>query len=161
LSLFSSGIFPIAGHKGYYREQFSLYRSGVVAIIGPPNAGKSTLLNQLLQTKDRHCHSQAADHAKPDHGHCQWRRVSDDSPGYPRLHEAQRGDEPADGAGRSSKVLNEADVAFFLADSTDMAAKKLERRAEEFKKYLDRITCPVVLALNKRDLLPYRKGCCR
>ncbi len=29
----------------------SAHRSGVVAIIGPPNAGKSTLLNHLLQQK--------------------------------------------------------------------------------------------------------------
>lgn len=27
------------------------YRSGVVAVIGPPNAGKSTLLNRYLEQK--------------------------------------------------------------------------------------------------------------
>ena len=49
--------------------------------------------------------------------------------------------------------LADADVALFLVDGNDRAPARLERRGEEYRGYLDGIRCPVVLALNKIDLL--------
>jgi GTP-binding protein Era len=49
--------------------------------------------------------------------------------------------------------LAEADVVLFLVDGTDMPPSKLEQRAAEYRGYLEKITTPVVLALNKVDLM--------
>ncbi len=130
----------------------TLYRSGVVAIIGPPNAGKSTLLNHLLRQKiaivtprPQTTRNRIMGIVTGPH----YQMILLDTPG---LHEARE-------AMNQQMVrvalesLNEADVVLFLADGANMAAKKLEKRAEEFRGYLSRVTCPVVLALNKRDLL--------
>jgi GTP-binding protein Era len=124
----------------------------VVAIIGPPNAGKSTLLNHLLRQKiaivtprPQTTRNRIMGIVTGPH----YQMILLDTPG---LHEARE-------AMNQQMVrvalesLNEADVVLFLADGANMAAKKLEKRAEEFRGYLSRVTCPVVLALNKRDLL--------
>lgn len=152
MSLFSSGIFPIAVKKGRPLNS-SPYRSGVVAIIGPPNAGKSTLLNQLLRQKI------AIVTPKPQTTRnrimgivtgSQYQIILLDTPG---LHQA-REEMNRQMVRVAFESLAEADAVLFLADSTDMAVSKLEQRAEEFQGYLSRVTCPVVLALNKMDLLP-------
>ncbi len=153
MSLFSSGVFPVAVKKGFKPLNSSLYRSGVVAIIGPPNAGKSTLLNQLLRQKI------AIVTPKPQTTRNRIMGIVTgptsqmillDTPG---LHEAQE-EMNRQMVRVALETLAEADTVLFLADSADMAARKLEKRAEEFAGYLGRITCPVVLALNKMDLLP-------
>ncbi len=153
MSLFSSGVFPVAVKKGFKPLNSSLYRSGVVAIIGPPNAGKSTLLNQLLRQKI------AIVTPKPQTTRNRimgivtgptYQMILLDTPG---LHEAQE-EMNRQMVRVALDTLAEADTVLFLADSVDMAAKKLGKRAEEFAGYLGRITCPVVLALNKMDLLP-------
>ena len=131
----------------------SPYRSGVVAIIGPPNAGKSTLLNQLLRQKI------AIVTPKPQTTRNRimgivtgpdYQMILLDTPG---LHEA-REEMNRQMVRVALESLAEADAVLFLADSADMAASKREKRAEEFQGYLARVTCPAVLALNKMDLLP-------
>ena len=131
----------------------SPYHSGVVAIIGPPNAGKSTLLNQLLRQKI------AIVTPKPQTTRNRimgivtgegYQMILLDTPG---LH-AAREEMNRQMVRVALESLAEADAVLFLADSTDMPAAKLEQRAEEFRGYLAKIACPVVLALNKMDLLP-------
>ena len=129
------------------------YRSGVVAIIGPPNAGKSTLLNQLLRQKIAIVTPKPQTTRNRIMGIVtgpQYQMILLDTPG---LHEA-REEMNRQMVRVALESLAEADAVLFLADSADMTASKLKQRAEEFRGYLDRITCPVVLALNKMDLLP-------
>lgn len=130
----------------------SLYRSGVVAIIGPPNAGKSTLLNHLLRQKiaivtprPQTTRNRIMGIVTGD----QYQMILLDTPG---LHQA-REEMNQQMVRVALESLGEADVVLFLADGANMAAKLLEKRAEEYRGYLSRVSCPVVLALNKRDLL--------
>ncbi len=130
----------------------SLYRSGVVAIIGPPNAGKSTLLNHLLQQKIAIVTPRPQTTRNRIMGivtGAEYQMILLDTPG---LHDA-REEINRQMVRVALESLTEADVVLFLADCSDMAPKKLEKRAEEFQGYLSRVTCPAVLALNKMDLL--------
>ena len=131
------------------------YRSGVAAILGPPNAGKSTLLNQLLRQKI------AIVSPKPHttrnrimgvmHGE-NYQIILLDTPG---LHEAR--EEMNRRMIRAAlEAVAEADVAVYLADASDPAAQK-PARIEYQLTALAQAQCPVLLALNKIDLLPKEK----
>lgn len=128
------------------------YRSGVIAIIGPPNAGKSTLLNQLLQQKI------AIVTPKPQTTRNRimgivtgpsFQIILLDTPG---LHDA-REEINRQMVRVALASLAEADAVLFLVDCTDRDSGKLAKRAGEYAGYLATITQPVVLALNKRDLI--------
>ena len=129
------------------------HRSGVVAIIGPPNAGKSTLLNHLLQQKIAIVTPRPQTTRNRIMGIVTaqgYQMILLDTPG---LHQ------PREEMNRqmvrvAMESLTDADVALFLADSADRAPARLERRREEYRGYLGGIRCPVVLALNKIDLVP-------
>ncbi len=132
-----------------------IYRSGVAAILGPPNAGKSTLLNQLLRQKI------AIVSPKPQttrnrimgvmHGE-DYQVILLDTPG---LHEAR--EEINRRMMRAAlEAVAEADVAVYLADASDPAALK-PARFEQQLATLKQAQCPVLLALNKIDLVPKEK----
>ncbi len=130
----------------------SLYHSGVVAIIGPPNAGKSTLLNHLLRQKIAIVTPRPQTTRNRIMGiitGSDYQMILLDTPG---LHEA-REEMNRQMVRVAMESLSEADAVLFLTDCSDMAAKKLEKRSEEYRGYLSGITRPVVLALNKMDLL--------
>lgn len=134
------------------KKHTGVYRSGVVAIVGPPNAGKSTLLNHLLQqkiaivtplpqtTRNRILGIVTG----PD-----YQILFLDTPG---LHKAKEllNQEMVRVALES---LTEADVVLFLADATVEVSANQEKRRHEYQEYLHRVRCPSVLAVNKVDLL--------
>ncbi|NQS71830.1 MAG: GTPase Era [Desulfobulbaceae bacterium] len=128
------------------------YRSGVVAILGPPNAGKSTLLNRLLQQKI------AIVSPKPQttrnrimgvvHGD-NYQMILLDTPG---LHEAK--EEINRRMVRAAlDSIAEADVILFLTDSSEATPERPERLQQQLA-FLEAAQAPVVLALNKVDLAP-------
>ncbi|MHB1348261.1 MAG: GTPase Era [Desulfobulbaceae bacterium] len=128
------------------------YRSGVVAIIGPPNAGKSTLLNHFLGQKI------AIVTPKPQTTRNRilgvltgeaFQIILLDTPGLHKPREMLN----REMVRIALDTLAEADVVLFLADATVADQKRLERLGDEFSAYLQQATCPVVLALNKIDRL--------
>ncbi|NLX18247.1 MAG: GTPase Era [Desulfobulbus sp.] len=129
------------------------YRSGVVTILGAPNVGKSTLLNQLLQQKIAIVTPKAQTTRNrimgivtgPD-----FQILLLDTPG---LHAAKE-----EINRRMVKIamasLAEADAVLFLVDCSSWNHDKRIQKAEEYSGYLQGVTKPVVLALNKCDLIP-------
>jgi GTP-binding protein Era len=128
------------------------YHSGVVAVVGPPNAGKSTLLNRYLQqkiaivtplpqtTRNRILGIVTG----PD-----YQMIMLDTPGLHKARELLN----KEMVRIAMETLTEADIVLFLADASAMAGKKLEKRRSEYSGYLKKIQCPAILALNKVDLL--------
>jgi GTP-binding protein Era len=123
-------------------------RAGLVAVVGKPNAGKSTLLNRVIgeklsitsakpqSTRDRIVGILTADDAQ---------MVILDTPGLlePRyaLHDAMRATALA--------ALRDADVVIYLVDVTEGVPIPLEEAA----RLEHPVRAPVLLALNKSDTL--------
>jgi GTP-binding protein Era len=130
------------------------YRSGVVAIIGPPNAGKSTLLNRLLGQKVAIVTPRPQTTRNrilgivngPD-----YQMIMLDTPGLHKPRELMN----REMVRIAMESLAEADVVLFLVDAAAMNLRQLEKRKQEYREYLGRIQCPVLLALNKIDLLEH------
>ncbi|RUM44984.1 MAG: GTPase Era [Desulfocapsa sp.] len=132
--------------------QQNSYHSGVVAVVGPPNAGKSTLLNRYLQQKI------AIVTPLPQTtrnwilgivGGSDYQMIMLDTPGLHKARERLN----KEMVRIAMETLSEADIVLFLADASAMAGKKLEKRRTEYCGYLEKIQCPAMLALNKIDLL--------
>ncbi len=128
------------------------YKSGVVAIIGPPNAGKSTLLNRLLGQKIAIVTPRPQTTRNRILGIVNgpnYQIIMLDTPGLHKPREMMN----REMVRVALESLTEADVVLFLADAAAMNIEQLEKRRQEYKKYLSRIQCPALLALNKIDLL--------
>lgn len=132
------------------------YRSGVVAIIGPPNAGKSTLLNHFLGQKV------AIVTPKPQTTRNRILGVLTgeshqiillDTPGLHKPREMLN----REMVRIALDTLSEADIVLLLADAQVNKSEQLEKLASEFIEYLQQVSCPVVLALNKVDQLEKSK----
>ncbi|WP_051309992.1 GTPase Era [Desulfogranum japonicum] len=128
------------------------YRSGVVAIVGPPNAGKSTLLNYLLgqkisivSHKPQTTRNRIAGIVTSD----TYQIILLDTPG---LHKARdlMNQEMVKVALDS---VDEADVVLFVEDSAAMSHKQREKVVKQYREYFSQIRVPAVLALNKSDLI--------
>lgn len=124
-------------------------KSGMVAIVGPPNAGKSTLMNGLLGQKISIVTPKPQTTRNRILGimnEPEYQIVLLDTPG---LHKAGQplNQEMVKIALAS---LTEVDVILFLVDVT----MDLPRKRAEFVGYLQGIKLPTVLLLNKIDLLP-------
>lgn len=123
-------------------------RSGMVAIVGPPNAGKSTLLNVLLGQKI------SIVTPKPQTTRNRIVGILND-PAYqivmldtPGLHKARK---PLnmEMVKIAMSCLAEVDVVLFLIDVSLPMPEKQEQTAE----YLESATVPAILVLNKIDLM--------
>jgi GTP-binding protein Era len=129
----------------------------MVAIVGPPNAGKSTLLNTLLGQKI------SIVTAKPQTtrnrilgvvSHSEYQIVLLDTPG---LHVAR---EPLNREMMRVAMdsLTAVDAVLFLVDvSLPVPEKKLVERNREFSAWLEKVVSPAIMVLNKIDLVDRRK----
>ncbi len=128
------------------REDF---RSGMVAIVGPPNAGKSTLMNRLLGQKISIVTPKAQTTRNRIHGVVNgegYQMVLVDTPG---LHTP---DQPLNRemVRVALESLAEVDVILFLLDAS-LLVKDPKGKEESLRGYLDSRDAPVFLVLNKID----------
>ena len=123
------------------------FRSGFLALVGRPNAGKSTLLNAVLGKKVAITSDTAQTTRHRFRGVLTregFQLVIVDTPGIHKPHDAL-GDELNTSA---SKALEGVDVAAMLIDSTSPVGRGDEWVAAE----LARARCPKVCVLSKVDL---------
>ncbi|PIE58323.1 MAG: GTPase Era [Desulfobulbus propionicus] len=128
------------------------YRSGVVAIVGPPNAGKSTLLNCLLGQKISIVSPKPQTTRNRIAGILTGKAYQILLLDTPGLHKAQdrMNQEMVQVALES---VDEADMVLFVEDSYAMTDKRRDTILEQYQGYFDQINVPAVLALNKADLV--------
>ena len=127
--------------------------SGVVALVGPPNAGKSTLLNTLLgqkisivTPKPQTTRNRIAGILNEQDSQI----VILDTPG---LHKA-RTPLNQEMMRIAMATLVAVDVALFMIDvSLPRANKRAHQEAFYYREYGKKINCPAMLLLNKVDLI--------
>jgi GTP-binding protein Era len=128
-------------------------KSGMVAIVGPPNAGKSTLMNALLGQKI------SIVTPKPQTTRNRILGVVN-APAYqivlmdtPGLHTA---DQPLNRemVRIALESMTSVDAVLFLLDASVTVPEKLkEEKGKELAGYLEQMQAPAFLVLNKVDLL--------
>lgn len=127
--------------------------SGLVAIVGPPNAGKSTLLNYLLgqkisivTPKPQTTRNRIVGIVNGD----DYQVVFLDTPG---LHKSR---EPlnVEMVKIAMESLAEVDLVLFLVDvSLPLPPKIKSKKDEEIRGYLEQVKSPAIMVLNKIDLI--------
>jgi len=126
-------------------------RSGMVAIVGPPNAGKSTLMNEMLgqkisivTPKPQTTRNRILGVVNGD----DYQIVLIDTPG---LHKP---DQPLNREMVRIAVesLENVDAVLFLLDVSSLKKRK-DDRTESINNYLEKIAAPAFLVLNKTDLI--------
>jgi GTPase len=127
--------------------------SGMVAIVGPPNAGKSTLMNHLLgqkisivSPKPQTTRNRILGVVNGD----DYQIVLLDTPG---LHKAR---EPLNRemVRIAMDSLNDVDAILYMIDvSLPLPEKKEKEKNREMMEQMDGVVAPVILVLNKVDLL--------
>lgn len=128
-------------------------RSGMVAIVGPPNAGKSTLLNTLLGQKISIVTPKPQTTRNRILGvvsHSDYQIVLLDTPG---LHTAR---EPLNRemVRIAMNSLTEVDAVLFLVDVSLPAPERTRaEREKEISGWFEKIVSPAIMVLNKIDLI--------
>ncbi|MDR7595884.1 MAG: GTPase Era [Armatimonadota bacterium] len=123
------------------------HRSGFVALFGPPNSGKSTLLNALVGAKLSITSPVPQTTRSPLRGILTLpgaQVVFVDTPGLHRPRH-KLGEHMVRGARR---VLEEVDLALLVLDGSRSPGDEAEAAAEA----AGRVRVPLLVALNKRDL---------
>ncbi|MCF8055334.1 MAG: GTPase Era [Desulfocapsa sp.] len=128
-------------------------RSGMVAIVGPPNAGKSTLMNHLLGQKISivsHKPQTTRNRILGVVNGDDYQIVLLDTPG---LHKARQ---PLNRemVRIAMDSLNEVDAILYMIDVSLPLPEKIEKeKNREMMEQMDGVVAPVILVLNKVDLL--------
>jgi len=128
-------------------------RSGMVAIVGPPNAGKSTLMNYLLGQKISivsHKPQTTRNRILGVVNGDDYQLVLLDTPG---LHKARQ---PLNRemVRIAMESLNEVDAILYMIDvSLPLPEKVVQENNKEMMEQMDGVSAPVILVLNKVDLL--------
>jgi GTP-binding protein Era len=133
------------------------HRSGVVAVIGPPNAGKSTLLNRYLEQKIAIVTPLPQTTRNRILGIVtgnDYQMIMLDTPGLHKAREMIN----QEMVRIAMDTLEEADLVLFLSDAQILHSlagdkKRLAKRYAEFANYFQQIQCPAIIALNKVDQL--------
>ena len=132
-------------------------KSGMVAIVGPPNAGKSTLMNHFLGQKISIVTSKPQTTRNRIVGIVNDKThqvVFLDTPG---LHES-RDPLNVEMVKVAMESLSEVDLVLFLVDvSLPLPEKVQEKKAAELAEYMQRIKSPAIMVLNKIDLIDRKK----
>jgi GTPase len=132
-------------------------KSGMVAIVGPPNAGKSTLMNALLGQKISIVTPKPQTTRNRILGVVNtetYQIVLIDTPG---LHKA---DQPLNKemVRIATESMTTVDAVLFLLDVTVNVPEKLKvEKEKELSGYIGQIQAPAILILNKVDLLDKEK----
>ncbi len=132
-------------------------KSGLVAIVGPPNAGKSTLMNKLLgqkisivTPKPQTTRNRIAGILNSE----DYQIVFLDTPG---LHKS-RDPLNIEMVRVAMDSLMDVDIVIFLVDvSLPLPEKIKKEKQQEFLSYMENIQCPAVMVLNKIDLVEREK----
>lgn len=122
------------------------HRSGFVALVGPPNSGKSTLLNALVGAKIAITSSVPQTTRTPLRGILtlpEAQVVFVDTPGLHRPRH-RLGEHMVRGA---QKALEDVDLALLVLDASRSPGEESELAAEVAR----RVGVPVLVALNKLD----------
>ncbi len=142
-------------------EEFDMFeqpvKSGIVAIVGPPNAGKSTLMNRLLGQKISIVTPKPQTTRNRILGVVNgedYQIVLLDTPG---LHKT---DKPLNRemVRVALDSLQEVDVVLFLVDIAKQLSKEArQEREKEFVDYMGQVESKAFLLLNKIDLVPKKE----
>lgn len=138
-----------------FTDNNNSFRSGMVAIVGPPNAGKSTLLNTLLGQKISIVTPKPQTTRNKILGVLNgenYQIVLIDTPG---LHKA---DQPLNKemVRLAVESLSDVDAILFLLDAAAIIKNK-ESFKESLGRYLGQDRAPSFLILNKVDLIDRRE----